>query len=120
MLTKIRWRIYDLLFHSDNPLTASEISERLQISIRTISTRMTEMRNMDAVLECPEKECTVTRKKVISYDVTDKIPTPIEKPKPRYFWIAFSNGIPVAVREHPGKPDGYAGADLLKVRTCKQ
>jgi hypothetical protein len=78
LLSQKRWEVYDILFHR-GPLTAGEVflvGKELGYSHmkNNISTRLTELRNLGVVKECGERECTLTKKNVILWDVTADLP----------------------------------------------
>jgi len=88
LVSKRRMEVYDVLFHK-GPLTRSEIDAILQerekgkpLPYRShISSRLFELRGMNLVKEIGEKICKVTNMKVILWDVTDNLPSKLEKKK---------------------------------------
>lgn len=85
LLSKRRFEVYECLFYN-GPMTASEISEMLPgKKSRTIGSnvhaRLGELRESGVVYEVKERICSISGKNVIEWDVTDKLPAPIQKKK---------------------------------------
>lgn len=87
MLSRRRWQVYDSLFRH-GPLTGSELMLKIRndhnVPIATntnVTTRLGELRSMGVVYEIRERDCSITGQKVIEWDVTDRLPAKLEKPK---------------------------------------
>lgn len=88
LLSRQRWQVYSLLYDK-GPATARELAEALRAatpSIRdarcVVTRRLPELRDMGVVVELPTRECRVSGREAIVWDVTDALPTPLpDKPK---------------------------------------
>ena len=89
LLSPIRERVYDFLFHN-GPLTGTELNARLKspvgITIPGYHKRLSELRELGVVREVGERICRVTGRNAIAWDVTETLPVPIAEavacPKP--------------------------------------
>lgn len=72
LLSRMRFVIYECLF-CHGPLTAQEVFKRLSLESNQ-SGRFTEMREMGVVYEVGERECRITGRDVIEWDVTGDLP----------------------------------------------
>lgn len=86
-LSRRRWEIYDVIFNN-GPLTAGEIGQNMSeyrsstsTADRNIHARLAELRNMDIIYEVRERECSVTNKRVIEWDVTNSLPKKLDRKK---------------------------------------
>lgn len=73
LLSKARLAVYQELFQR-GPMTAGELAESINMVRNNCATRLAELRDRGVVAEVGERECTVTHKNVIVWDVTDKLP----------------------------------------------
>lgn len=87
LLSERRWQVYSVLFDI-GPATGGEVfkemKKRYGMLVPTNSnttTRLGELRNCGVVEELGERECSVSGQRVILWDVTDRLPTKLEKPK---------------------------------------
>lgn len=79
-LSKRRWETYDALFRS-GPMTINETLKCLPYSQhKSISPRFAELRDMGAIEEVGERECFVTGRVCILWDVSGKLPKKLVKP----------------------------------------
>jgi hypothetical protein len=80
LLERMAWKVYDELFHH-GPLTGRELNRNLQ-SV-SAHKRLSELERMGAIRsnEIP-RTCTVSGERVLEWDVTDVLPTPIQKVQP--------------------------------------
>lgn len=69
-LSRLRWIIYDYLFHH-GPATAQECFKALKLETNQ-SGRFTELRDLGVVEEVGRTTCRVTGREVIAWDVTDR------------------------------------------------
>lgn len=86
-LSERRWEIYDVLF-SYGPLTGGEIGRHLNdyrsavsTADRNIHARLSELKKMTLISEVGQKECEITKMKVILWDVTPNMPIKLERKK---------------------------------------
>ena len=77
LLSKSRLQVYEALYKMGKPSTAREIFDTMNI-VKFEAGRLTELRNMGAVYENKVRECTITNKNVIEYDLTDNLPTKLK------------------------------------------
>lgn len=87
LLSERRWQVYDVLFRF-GPLTGNEILSHLKReygvfagNAPSIVSRCGELRAMGCVQEVRQRACSVTGMKVIEWDVTDRLPLKLDKPK---------------------------------------
>lgn len=85
LLSERRWQVYDVLFNK-GPLTATQIASLIpkfkSPSVGfNVHARLCELRAMKVVKELGEMMCPLTGMTVILWDVTNRLPTKIEKPK---------------------------------------
>ncbi len=83
LLSKRRWQVYKALFH-EGPLTASQIANNIpgfkSESVGfNVHARLCELRSMGVVDEIGEVDCPITSRRVIQWDVNDKLPLKFEK-----------------------------------------
>jgi hypothetical protein len=72
LLSTQRFAVYQLLYNR-GPLTGREVNAAL--GIVSGHKRLSELQRRGVVEEAEERECTVTRRTVIAWDVTDALPT---------------------------------------------
>ena len=83
LLSRLRWLVYDHLFHY-GPCTAKEVHTHLRrhgSNDGCFTTRLSELRRLGVVRERGLVTCRYTNRKVILWDVTTDLPTPITKTK---------------------------------------
>ena len=81
LLSALRFDVYKCLFHN-GPLTQMETCRKMA-SIRqdrSIMPRFAELEKMGVIKIVGEKECSVTGRKVYTWDVTKNLPLKLEKP----------------------------------------
>ena len=88
LLSKMRWRVYAKLY-SMGPATAAELAQTFGQSrggrgeSGNVHARLNELLERGVAEVLRERECTVTKRVVNEYDVTDQLPTKVDKlPKP--------------------------------------
>jgi predicted transcriptional regulator len=86
LLSRKRFEVYQKLFHS-GPLTQSETTVKLNGKQTTVTPRFAELESLGAIHPVGEKICGVTGRKVLLWDVTDRVPMKFEKQKPQTIWI---------------------------------
>jgi hypothetical protein len=81
LLSKRRLQVYDVVY-AKGPLTVVECCKILSntMDTRSISPRFTELRNLGVFSEIGVRQCSVTGRNVILWDVTSLLPV---KPKKR-------------------------------------
>lgn len=80
LLGEKQFKVYDILFDK-GPLTANEINQffgNANIVNKNIHARLVELRDYGLVEEIDTRECCITKRIVIEWDVTDR-KTPIRK-----------------------------------------
>ena len=75
LLSKRRFEVYEALYTSA-PCTSSEAirNAKTTFGVFGVSSRFTELRNLGVIYEKGEKQCTITGRNVIEWDLTDKLP----------------------------------------------
>ena len=75
LLSKRRLEVYEALYTSA-PCTSSEAirNAKTTFGVFGVSSRFTELRNLGVIYEKGEKQCTITGRNVIEWDLTDKLP----------------------------------------------
>lgn len=83
LLSKMRWETYKALFEV-GPATAGEVSDYLtrigtprgggRAGPGNVSARLVELQDLKCVRELGTRECRITRREVILWDVTDQLP----------------------------------------------
>lgn len=82
LLSKLRWDVYDHLYHY-GPKTAREVMAALGLETNQ-SGRITELLYLGCVHEVGQRRCSVSgRASVIQWDVTPGLPVPTHKPSPK-------------------------------------
>jgi hypothetical protein len=71
LLSKMRWQVYSWLF-KNGPATGSEVNEGLDMPHG--HKRLSELQQQGVVIEVGTKECSVSGREAISWDVTDSLP----------------------------------------------
>lgn len=82
LLSKMRFRVYEAIYHL-NKCTAGEIFDYIGRSMRhsAVSARLTELRELGVVGETGVRECRVTGRNVIEFDLTDRLPGSLTRKK---------------------------------------
>lgn len=85
LLSRRRLEVYEVLFYN-GPLTSGEAFQLLNklSPIRNLTqsrARFTELCQMGVIYEVRTRVCRVTGMNVIEWDVTDRLPIKLEKPK---------------------------------------
>ena len=78
LLPKMRFEVYSALLLMGKPSTTREVYATMDV-IKQEATRFTELRDMGVIYEVRTRECSITGKNVIEWDLTDKLPTKIKK-----------------------------------------
>lgn len=88
LLSKMRWRVYAKLYDM-GPATAAELAQTFGPSrggrgeAGNVHARLNELLERGVAEVLRERECTVTKRIVNEYDVTDQLPSKVDKvPKP--------------------------------------
>jgi hypothetical protein len=82
LLSKRRLEVYEALLYSA-PCTSSEAirNAKTTFGVFGVSSRFTELRDLGVIYERGEKECSITGRNVIEWDLTDKLPVNIKSSK---------------------------------------
>ncbi len=81
LLSPMRWRVYACLY-GYGPFTSAELDEHMRNpkELRPgYHKRLSELRGMEVVQEVGERECRVTGRNAIVWDVTDRLPVKLDK-----------------------------------------
>lgn len=79
ILSTRKMQVYSTLFEY-GPLTQAELCNLLpEVSERSLTPRFAELLSMGAIQDAIERECRITGRNVIAWDVTSKFPTPLPK-----------------------------------------
>ena len=80
LLSKRRLEVYEALL-SSAPCTSSEAirNAKTTFGVFGVSSRFTELRDLGVIYEKGEKECSITGRNVIEWDLTDRLPVNIKK-----------------------------------------
>jgi len=80
LLSKRRFEVYEALL-SSAPCTSSEAirNAKTTFGVFGVSSRFTELRDLGVIYEVRTRECTVTGRNVIEWDLTDRLPIKIKK-----------------------------------------
>ena len=85
LLSEKRWRVYDIFYQLNRPLTGAEVSQIYKSNYpssqhsETIRNRITELKEMGLLAEFEVVDCTFTGRKVISFITTNNLPEKLEK-----------------------------------------
>lgn len=83
LLSQRRFEVYDVLFNH-GPLTQGETCDKItpgwKRSNQSYTPRFAELKKLGVIIEIGERECSITGRKALSWDVTDKLPLKFEKP----------------------------------------
>jgi hypothetical protein len=79
-LSKRRLEVYEALL-STAPCTSSEAirNAKTTFGVFGVSSRFTELRELGVIYERGEKQCSITGRNVIEWDLTDRLPVNIKK-----------------------------------------
>ena len=79
LLSKRRFEVYEALL-SSAPCTSSEAirNAKTTFGVFGVSSRFTELRDLGVIYEVRTRECTVTGRNVIEWDLTDRLPVKIK------------------------------------------
>lgn len=85
LLSQRRFQVYEALCEIGRA-TKNEISKHLhlkgiRINPNLVSARLVELRDLDVVYEVKERACKVSEMTIIEWDLTDRLPKKIKKPK---------------------------------------
>ena len=80
LLSKRRFEVYEALL-SSAPCTSSEAirNAKTTFGVFGVSSRFTELRDLGVIYEVRTRECTVTGRNVIEWDLTDRLPLNVKK-----------------------------------------
>jgi hypothetical protein len=80
LLSKRRFEVYEALL-SSAPCTSSEAirNAKTTFGVFGVSSRFTELRDLGVIYEVRTRQCTVTGRNVIEWDLTDRLPVNIKK-----------------------------------------
>lgn len=84
LLTHQKALVYVHLF-KHGPLTGRELTKAIAAPGETATSyhkRLSELRDLGVVKECPERECAVSGNVALTWDVTDALPTKVLRTKP--------------------------------------
>jgi hypothetical protein len=81
LLSKRRLEVYEALL-STAPCTSSEAirNAKTTFGVFGVSSRFTELRELGVIYERGEKQCSITGRNVIEWDLTDRLPVNIKNP----------------------------------------
>ena len=108
LLTRLRWVVYDYLFHN-GPKTQRQAVQDLSNSFEsngTFSSRFAELKRMGAVKEVGKIKCDFTGKNVYLWDVTKELPKKLEKQETKAQIIARLERENAELREEIAKLKG--------------
>jgi Fe2+ or Zn2+ uptake regulation protein len=87
LLSEKRWRVYDIFYQMNRPLTGAEVSQIYKSNYpssqhsETIRNRITELKDMGLLAEFEVVDCTFTGRKVFSFITTNNLPKNWRKKK---------------------------------------
>jgi len=85
LLSEKRWRVYDIFYQNNRPLTGAEVSQIYKSNYpssqhsETIRNRITELKEMGLLAEFEVVDCTFTGRKVFSFITTNNLPDKLQK-----------------------------------------
>ena len=85
LLSEKRWRVYDIFYQLNRPLTGAEVSQIYKSNYpssqhsETIRNRITELKEMGLLAEFEIVDCTFTGRKVYTFITTNNLPEKLEK-----------------------------------------
>lgn len=80
LLSKRRFEVYEAIYNSA-PCTTNEALKNIQSGSHGVGSRTTELRELGVIYEKGVRECRVTGRKVIEWDLTNKLPGKRKTPK---------------------------------------
>jgi len=85
LLSEKRWKVYDIFYQNNRPLTGAEVSQIYKGNYpssqhsETIRNRITELKEMGLLAEFEMVDCTFTGRKVYTFVTTNNLPEKLEK-----------------------------------------
>ena len=81
LLSKRRFEVYEALIKI-SPCTATELQNSMDFNNggRDCMKRISELRDLGGIYERRERNCSITGKMVIEWDLTDKLPSKVKAP----------------------------------------
>jgi Fe2+ or Zn2+ uptake regulation protein len=85
LLSEKRWKVYDIFYQMNRPLTGAEVSQIYKANYpssqhsETIRNRITELKEMGLLAEFEIVDCTFTGRKVYTFITTNNLPEKLEK-----------------------------------------
>jgi Fe2+ or Zn2+ uptake regulation protein len=85
LLSEKRWKVYDIFYQNNRPLTGAEVSQIYKANYpssqhsETIRNRITELKEMGLLAEFEMVDCTFTGRKVYTFITTNNLPEKLEK-----------------------------------------
>jgi DNA-binding transcriptional regulator YhcF (GntR family) len=85
LLSEKRWKVYDIFYQMNRPLTGAEVSQIYKANYpssqhsETIRNRITELKEMGLLAEFEMVDCTFTGRKVYTFVTTNNLPEKLEK-----------------------------------------
>lgn len=85
ILSDKRLKVYEILYEHPEGLTGSQVSDIFKSKYpsaknsETIRNRITELKNMNLVMEMGIVDCEFSNRKVMKFCLTDNLPTKLEK-----------------------------------------
>jgi hypothetical protein len=96
MLPPARLRTYDLLYR-EGPLTARQVDDTLG---RDYHKRLPELLEQGVACQSGTISCPVTRQEVFLWDVTDRLPVPLKRPRPETSTLTGREKALAEIRKH--------------------
>ena len=85
LLSEKRWKVYDIFYQLNRPLTGAEVSQIYKANYpssqhsETIRNRITELKDMGLLAEFEIVDCAFTGRKVCTFITTNNLPEKLEK-----------------------------------------
>jgi DNA-binding transcriptional regulator YhcF (GntR family) len=85
LLSEKRWKVYDIFYQMNRPLTGAEVSQIYKANYpssqhsETIRNRITELKEMGLLAEFEIVDCTFTGRRVYTFVTTNNLPEKLEK-----------------------------------------
>ena len=85
LLSEKRWKVYDIFYQNNRPLTGAEVSQIYKSNYpssqhsETIRNRITELKEMGLLAEFEIVDCTFTGRRVYTFVTTNNLPEKLEK-----------------------------------------
>jgi hypothetical protein len=99
LLSQRRWQVYDTLYNH-GPLTGAQVAKLVKARYgkwcesETVRNRLTELREMEAIEELDEVACPTNGRRVILFDVTNRLPRKIvKKRRKREWWLVIQEDL---------------------------